>query len=162
MSLFMDTILGESLLRQKRELNAVRLFIKIGNEPEINDLIIRLNTEGETSSQLFELGIDSRGVELEDIGGNYSPVTIEIKLSKGQKVDNITLRDTGKYYDSHKVFANSVGFIFDSDPIKDDTNLFDEWGPDILGLFPPNLQLVIIRMINKYIIETLNIIRGTS
>lgn len=160
MSLFLNTRLGESLIRQRNQLSAVRFFIKIGNEHEINDLIIRLNTEGETTSQLFELGIDSRGVELEDIGGNYSPVTIQIKLSKGQKVDNITLKDTGKYYDSHTVSAQSVGFVFESDPFKDDNNLFEEWGEDILGLFDPNLQAVINRMIAKYIRETFKIILG--
>lgn len=156
----MQTVLGESLLRQRRELNAMRLFIKIGNEEEITNLIIRLNTEGEDTSQLYELGINSEGVELEDIGGFYSDVTIELKKEKGQRIDHVTLKDTGDFYMSEEVKATELGFEFEADPIKDDTNLFDEWGEEVLGLIPENLQIVIHKMINRYIEETLRIIYG--
>ena len=102
----------------------------------------------------------SKGVKLEDIGGEYSPFTVERKLEKGQPIDRITLKDTGGFYRSWDVKAESIGWVFTVDPLKDDTNLFDEWGKDIVGLFPKNLQIVIRVLLNRYRQETLKILTG--
>jgi hypothetical protein len=158
LNLFLNTRLGESLKRQKALLDPVRLFISIGNEEDVIDLIIVLNTEGMATSQLYELGIDSKGVALEDIGGEYSAFTIAEKIRKGQPIDRITLKDSGEFYDSFEVVADSVGFNFIVDPLKGDNNLFEDWGQDIVGLFPPNLKIVINKMLQRYIQETKRII----
>ena len=74
---------------------------------EVQDEIIRLNTE----DQLYEEGIDSQGRSL----GEYTPYTIEIKKSKGQRVDHITLKDTGAFYASFKVRATKTDLIIEAD-----------------------------------------------
>lgn len=103
--------------------------------------IISLNQ----NDQLFEQGIDSLGSSL----GEYSPATIEGtsnflgKKEKGQRFDHITLLDTGEFYKSFKIKVQNGGFLIEADPRKEDGNLFDDFGKEILGLTDENLQIVI-------------------
>ena len=64
-------------------------------------LVISLNTEGEPTSQLYELGEDSLGKALQGKtilkGGEYTPFTKSIKQEKGQRFDNPTLKDSGAF-----------------------------------------------------------------
>ena len=107
--------------------------------------IIELNTKGQPTSQLFEEGIDALGVSL----GQYAPTTIEGtanfegKKEKGQRFDHITLSDTGKFYKSFAIKVQNGGFLIVADPNRGDTNLFDDFGKNVVGLTDNNLQIVI-------------------
>lgn len=130
----------EQLARSVIALDEVQIAILALNQPDVKNLIIKLNTQ----DQLFKKGEDSRRISLEDIGGPYSDFTVEIKKAKGQPVDRVTLKDTGDFYESFVVrITNDAGIEIDADPFKDDTNLFQEWGIDILGLNEENLQKII-------------------
>ena len=121
---------------------------KFAIDLEVQDEIIRMNTE----DQLEEDGIDSLGRGL----GEYSPFTIMKKRSKGQRFDHITLKDTGKFYDSWRIVVNTDGFILDADDQKEDTALFEVYGNDVLGLTDENkvfLQGMIIENYIKYLIN---------
>ena len=118
------------------ELNEVAF--KIASEKEVKDLVIRLNTQGEKTSQLFELGEDSLGDSL----GSYSPFTIEKKKKKGQPTNRITLKDTGEFYSSFNVVPYRGGFTIKANPIKEDSNLYNDFGVDIIGLNEENLQIL--------------------
>ena len=118
---------------QRIDLNDV--FLAMWKRNDVQDYIIELNTEGENTSQLFELGIDSEGNRL----GDYSGFTKNIKTSKGQRIDHITLKDTGEFYKSFKVTPNKNGFRISANPNKDDSNLFDDFGVDIVGLTKENV-----------------------
>lgn len=131
------------------ELNEVAF--KIASEKEVKDLVIRLNTQGEKTSQLFELGEDSLGDNL----GSYSPFTIEKKKKKGQPTNRITLKDTGEFYSSFNVVPYRGGFTIKANPIKEDSNLYDDFGADIIGLNETNLQ--ILRVVYKE--KTLEVLR---
>ncbi len=120
-------------------LNVDDLAFEIAKQDTLQDLVIELNTE----KQLFDKGEDSAGRTLESIGGAYSPFTIRVKEAKGQPTNRVTLLDTGEFYASFVVKPFKGGFTIDADPNKDDTNLFDEWGDDIVGLNQENLQIVI-------------------
>jgi hypothetical protein len=116
----------------------------------IQELIIELNTE----KQLYEKGIDATGKKLSDIGGEYSPVTLEIANRKGRpkrSATHIDLKDTGAFYESHRVEIKSLKqnyFEIIANPIKTKdkknivkgiivkvtTSLYDDWGEDITGL----------------------------
>ncbi len=89
-----------------------------------------------TEDQLFERGIDGLGAKLPV----YSPVTVQIKKLKGQPFDRTTLRDTGEFHSSIKVKLQRDGIRIDSDPIKEDTNLLEEYGEEILFLTDENLN----------------------
>lgn len=133
----------EKLINKLERLDLNR--IERGIAESEKELIIRLNTE----DQLFDKGIDSKGRSLDSIGGSYSPVTIEIKRSKGQRTDHITLKDTGDFYNTWDVIVSNDGFEPTADPIKDDTNLFDEWGDDITGLTDESLDEYIEKTLAK-------------
>jgi hypothetical protein len=132
-------------------LDVDQLAFEIAQQGSFKDLVIELNTE----KQLFDKGEDSTGRTLESIGGAYSPFTVSIKQAKGQPTNRVTLFDTGEFYASWSVKPFKGGFIIDADPNKDDTNLFDEWGNEIVGLNEENLQ-TIINFFRDAVLEKIN------
>lgn len=108
--------------------------LKILNSKKVRDLVIYMQQQ-----RLYETGKDSKGESL----GNYSPFTVIIKQSKGQRTDHITLRDTGEFYKSMTFHATSTELVFDADAQKDEDNLFDDFGIDILGLTESNREKLI-------------------
>lgn len=104
------------------------------SQKEVQDEIIRLNT----TNQLYEEGIRSDGSPL----GPYRPFTIEIKRQKGQPYDHVTLRDTGEFYASFRVFYDADTFEVTADGDKGDKNLFDVYGDNVLGLTEFNLERI--------------------
>lgn len=109
-------------------------------------LIIDLNTE----EQLYSQGVDSKGVQL----GEYSIYTKGLKQNKGQRTDHITLKDTGEFYKSFSIRLEGSSFRIIADGQKEDTNLFKEYGIDILGLTQDSMSVVVtaaVPIIQKYI-----------
>ncbi len=107
---------------------------------DMQNNIIKLNT----IDQLFNDGIDSLGDSL----GEYSISTIEGtssylgKKAKGQPTDRITLKDTGDFYKTFKVEVKDDSFFINANPIKDDSNLFDDFGSEIVGLTEDNQKKI--------------------
>lgn len=108
---------------------------ELGEHPEFIDLIIELNTK----NQLYDKGVDSLGDRI----GSYSPKTKAIKDANGQISDHVTLNDTGKFYESFKVYINSQkDFVISADTIKDTDDLIFKYGKDILGLNEDSLKIL--------------------
>jgi uncharacterized protein YktA (UPF0223 family) len=105
---------------------------------EFKKLIIDLNTK----SQLYQQGIDSEGIKLSEYSRNngYSNYTKAIKEAKGQPTNRITLNDTGAFYRSFRTKLFGSEIVIFANPNKDDTNLYDEWGTDIVGLTDESLK----------------------
>lgn len=101
---------------------------------DLQNNIIKLNT----IDQLFNDGIDSLGDSL----GEYSPFTVELKKAKGQPTNRITLKDTGDFYKTFKVEVKDDSFFINANPIKDDNNLFDDFGSEIVGLTEDNQKKI--------------------
>lgn len=116
----------ERLLNNVNKLDLDDILLAMWKRNDTQDYIIELNTE----EQLYDKGIDSKGNDL----GEYSPYTKQIKSEKGQRFDHITLKDTGEFYKSFVVKPNKKGFKITANPNKDDTDLFREFGVDIVGL----------------------------
>jgi len=133
----------ERLLNNVNKLNINDIFYSLWSDNEVQKYIVKLNTEGETTSQLYELGVDAKGKTIGS--GNYAPSTIDYKLfgSGDSRIDHITLKDTGKFYDSFKVKPNKKGFELVANPNKDDDNLFEIYGKEIVGLTKDNQKLLI-------------------
>ena len=101
---------------------------------EFRKLIIDLNT----IDQLYNEGIDSKGIQL----GEYTNYTKSLKQVKGQRTDHITLKDTGVFYKSFKVALIGNAINISADAQKEDTNLFKEYGIDIVGLTEDSMSVV--------------------
>lgn len=114
------------------------------NKPEIKDYIIYLNTD----EQLFSRGVDANDIDLEEIGGSYSSFTIFLKQQEGLPYDRITLYDTGAFYSSFKVKVGKKFFEINADTRKDDDDLTDRWGEDILGLTDESVWSLIQEIIS--------------
>lgn len=110
----------------------------------VKEEIVQLNT----IDQLFDKGIDSLNKSL----GKYTSFTIELKKAKGQKTSNITLKDTGDFYRSFKVEATKDSIKINANPIKEDNNLFDDFGAEIVGLTTQNRMRVSEMILNNIII----------
>lgn len=132
-----------------RKLEAILAFdidelaLELAQTQQFKTLVIKLNTEGLPTSQLFILGEDSTGKKLDLIGGEYSPFTVEEKKKKGQPTDRITLKDTGDFYATFKVIPFKGGFRIEANTIKDGDDLEKDWGNEIIGLNDGNLKIII-------------------
>ena len=129
----------ERLLRNVNNLDINDILFTLWNDNKVQNYIIDLNTEGEQTSQLYNLGIDSEGNNL----GEYSPYTIQFKVEKGQRFDHVTLKDTGDFYETFVVKPNKKGFEIVANPNKDDDNLFEIYGKEIVGLTEDNKTILL-------------------
>mgnify|MGYP003627522630 FL=1 len=113
----------------------------------------------EKNRKQLKKGLNSEGVKLSDIGGEYSAVTLDLNPDK--VADKVDLFDTGKFYESIIAQANLVDFVeITANPIKVEesgqrVNLYNRWGKDIIGLNEENLQELIEIVKDKLIIEIL-------
>lgn len=101
----------------------------------IKELIKHLNTE----EQLRKDRTDSLGARL----GVYSFATEFISGGEKKAGEFINLFKTGAFYDSWIVEVREALILINANPLKDGTNLFDEYGIDVLGLTDENLQIII-------------------
>lgn len=91
--------------------------------------------------QLYEQGIDRNGDKIAEYAP-YRPITIQIKLMKGQPTNRVTLRDTGDFHASFRVIANNISFFIDATDVKTEA-LIAKYGEQILGLTDDNLNELI-------------------
>ena len=137
----------EKFQRKLKKFDIHAVLKEVWKEPRVQIYIESLITEGQPTSQLFEKGEDGRGVSF----GDYSLTTIlgtskfEGKLSKGQRIDHITLKDTGDFYETYFVTPLINGFEVGADGLKEDGNdLFKIYGKDITLLNEQNKILLAI------------------
>jgi len=114
----------------KLDINEV--LYEIWQGEDVQELIIELNTR----AQLYEQGIDSKEKDL----GEYAPFTIEQKKIAGLPFDRITLFQTGEFYTSFYVRPRVDGFEIVANPVKENGDLFDDFGEDIVGLTQSSLE----------------------
>ena len=128
------------------------ILVRIFSEKEAKDIVLFLQ-----KSQLFEDGERSDG----SVIGYYSDNTRGYKgLAngwRGKSFDNhITLYDTGDFYESMSVKVLKNGDIeISADGQKDDTDLFAEYGENIIGLTDEKIN----ELANYSIPVILNLVR---
>lgn len=105
------------------------------------DVIIKMIT----NEQLYERGIEGMGVEI----ASYAPYkysTIRSKRYKNQPYNRVTLKDTGKFYESLELIIDDNGFYIDSYDSKA-PDLLEKYGKTIFRLTNENLKI----LLNEYI-----------
>ena len=123
----------------------------------LSDRAILTWIETKNKEQLLE-GRNSEDVKLSDIGGEYSPITLDNDPRK--VADRVDLFDTGDFHKSIIASAGVQDLVdFDANPFKTDeetgetVNLYNRWGKDIIGLNEENLQQLIEKVKVKLIAE---------
>lgn len=110
------------------------------NQDEVKELIIELNTD----VQMFEDGIDSKGVDFRDIyGSGYAESTIRDKKLSGLPFTHITLFDSGDFYKTFKVKVNANDFEIIANTLKEGQDLQDRFGSNIVGLTDDSINILI-------------------
>lgn len=99
-------------------------------------------------------GTNSLGEKLSSIGGEYSPITLDINPTK--VADVVTLYDKGDFYKTIIAQATLYGLEINANPMKIEdsgfrVNLYNRWGKDILGLNEENLQKLIDKVKDRLI-----------
>lgn len=140
MSFFPDI---DDMLNNAKALDDVEAWIFVMDR-EAQDEVIKLNQY----DQLYQEGIDAMSNTL----GQYTEYTKIIKRSKGQRIDHITLFDTGAFYNSFRVFVKNDGLeIFADDVAFYDRPLTEVYGVDILGLTEDNQSYFGDFLLPKYL-----------
>mgnify|MGYP003147448161 CR=1 FL=1 len=151
-------LLISKLDKFKAAANIESIISEIVSEKGFQQFLIQLNTKGQPTSQLFEFGVDSFGKLLDEDG--YADSTIvgvkgrfKGKIEKGQRFDHITLEDTGDFYASFKIETGGSAFLFKitANPRKDNSNLFDDFGKDVVGWTEQNVQIIIDAIRSKIV-----------
>lgn len=104
-----------------------------------------------TQQQLYEQGIEGRGIEISSYAP-YAESTIRKKIKKGQPTNRVTLKDTGDFYKSLRIEFDDKGFYIVSNDFKS-PYLLKKYGPTIFRLTDENLKT----LIHKYIKPTLTV-----
>jgi hypothetical protein len=133
-----------NLAKRTRALNVNSIMRVLAKDRYFIAFVIDLNTQG----QLFDQGIDAKGNKLVSafarFGEVYATRTIVEKEAKGLPTDRVTLFDEGDFYRSFKMALDqNIDFVITAQTIKDDNDLAQVWGEDILGLTDESLQLAI-------------------
>lgn len=108
-----------------------QLIFRAINSGDVQGFIVDLNTRK-------QLGffVNSEGIKLSDIGGEYS---VSTQVEKGLAGDQVNLNDKGDYWESYEVIPQQDGtYVINSNPIKDGVSLEDRWGDKLEGLTDDN------------------------
>lgn len=149
------------LIKKGKGLDYSSTLFFVFSQEDIQLFAIELNTGSPNNSQygqLFLHGIDSEGAKLSQIGGDYSPVTQNIKRFEGLPFDHITLYQEGDFYKSWDFIQKADSFTLKANTIKEGQDLQDRWGADIIGLTDESIQKLaceVVPEIIRHIISTL-------
>ena len=87
-------------------------------------------------SQLNDYGIKNTG---DAVRPGYKNLTINLKKQKGQRIDHVTLKDEGDFYNSFRIEFTQSGFFIKALDVKT-KSLIAKYGREILGLTEPNIE----------------------
>lgn len=135
-----DTVLEHRLNQAKliHELDAWLKFFDTATKKQIVRTVQeRLRTKGTDSDN--------------QIIGLYSLATEFISNGKKKQGTPYTLFDTGDFYASMFVVVFAESFVVEADPIKEDDNLFEKYGQNIISLTNEELEVVKKNLRNHYI-----------
>ena len=131
-----------------KNLTSDKILIQIYADKKVQNFIVDLNR----IDQLFETGTDAN----DNFLGYYSEATELLFGGRDRNkttADHITLKDTGAFYKSFFVRIYKDGFTIVANSMKDETDLTEVYGKDIIGLNEENLQQLIEKVKVKLIAE---------
>lgn len=106
--------------------------------------------------------LKNKGVNADDeIIGLYSYATELISGGAKQEGTPYTLEDTGEFYRSMYMVILKDAIVFEADPIKENDNLFEKYGSNIVNLNEANKERLRTLVKDKYIGQLKEILYGT-
>lgn len=138
------------LIERIKSLSDDAVWKFVANRPDVKRRIITLNT----IDQLFDEGIDSKGVSL----GIYSDFTKAKKKHDGLPWNRVTLFQDGDFYRSFVVIVTISGWDIEAEDDKGDKALFEVYGEDVKGLTPENIEKLkefVIPIVQDYVYKQL-------
>ncbi len=132
------------VLSNAQKLSTRKAWNTVMTERRMKELIISLNT----NEQLGEEGIDANDKSL----GEYAPLTIQFRRSKGLQVDHIDFKVTGDYWASWRVevSANELKIKVDEKRFYELTSLL-RFSKDHVGLTDENILRLQNYIRTKYV-----------
>lgn len=133
------------LINNGKRLDFNSTFFFVFSQRDIQLFAIELNTGSPNNSeygQLFLHGVDIEGTSLKSIGGDYAPITKDIKLSEGLPIDRVTLYQDGDFYRTWDFIQTQDSFILRADTIKDGDDLQERWGSNLVGLTDESITIL--------------------
>lgn len=120
--------------------SVLNLYKKISSLTVVDSAVSSLNETKETAADLNALQL-FLGIRIDGklITPFYSPFTVEIKKTKGQVTDRVTLKDTGAFYSGLTLEATKDTINFFSTDEKSGS-LENKYGKQIFGLTNENKQ----------------------
>lgn len=148
--MFFDAILDLTDRIAKLDENKI-LNIYISDET-VKEFILDLNRV----EQLFIDGIQADGNPLTSTNttpGFYSQVTEDLNAGitfsyKGESKQKIFgetyfLYNKGKFFSTFVIIPQKDGFVIDANPQREDVNILEEYGKEVIGLTDESLQIFI-------------------
>ncbi len=133
-----------------QKLNLFSLLQNIFNKSEFKEFIIDKNQE-----QLYDKGIDAKGKIIKTYkagkGFPYAPYTVSQKIIRKQKVNVVTLKDTGAFYDSFKVNSETECVVINAEFLPQIGENLDV--TNVMGLTEENKKLLIEKLKPVFIKE---------
>jgi hypothetical protein len=126
------------LIERVKSLDVKDLLFYVFSKDEVKQFVIDLNTR----NQLFDEGVDSK----DEFLGEYAASTLVSKQRRfgSQFPEHITLFEKGDFYKTWSVNVDKNGIItISADGQKEDIDLFEKYGKDVLGLTNDSIQLLI-------------------
>ena len=133
-------ILEFEILNRAASINLDVVLDSVFKKEVVQNFVETLNKEQ------LESSIDREGEQLSyvDAKGNkrtgYSPLTAKLSGGKKKIGQPFNLFDTGDFYKSISADLETNGIKLTANPIKEDANLFEKFGEEIIGLTEENLQ----------------------
>ena len=145
---FLDTQLG-SLLKKVQSISHSDVWERVFSDSQLQEQVL----DWIRWDQLYNEGVD----ELGQIIGTYSRYT-EILNPEKPEGSPYTLYDTGAFYESLVITVLSNAIEIDGDGLKTDefgqtTDLFQEFGYEIIGLTDESKAKLAEELIERYEIE---------
>ena len=149
-----------------KKLDENKILQQVMSEPLVQAQILDLN-----KAQMYEKGVNAEGKSM----GDYAPFTVEYKISVGQRHDHITLKDTGKMYDSMRVKAQREETVITANTVKERagktvyagpgdkgiviSDLDEQYGP-ILGLTDESKEQILPEITERFLEKTRAALQG--
>ena len=116
------------------KLNIDQVLFFVYKDKLVQSEILELNIK----DQLFDKGVNSDNV----VVGLYTPATELLSEGKKKAGSHFTFFDSGEFFDSFRFIPLKTGFRIEADGQKDDDNLFDKYGDNLVGLTQENIDFL--------------------